>query len=370
VTNLATLDPAPSALDLDERAGMPAWVAMLEPTWQLSKRLERAAEFIPAAFVGRAEAIMAAILTGLEVGQGPLWSLRSIYVVNGRPGLYAEAQRALVLGRGHELWPVEQTGERATWAGRRRGSEHTVQVTWTMADATRARLPQRNPTWKDYPRQMLTARASSELVRLVFPDVTGGVPSAEELADGVTLGPVAVLDSEPRTVRRQRQAPATPTPAVAGPPAPSAPAVAPAMPEPALPYEDDDDEQPAEAEVVEDGDDVGEPVDLVSRQRLMAMTTKAFPGIGRKERESFRHALTALVTRDRDGGPVVHFADLDDAELLGLSARLEDVRAGRLLVAAEPTGAIVATTSTKQAVVMPPGAEGEAWSVVIEDRDP
>ena len=59
---------------------------MLEPAWNLARRLERAREFIPNDFANRAEAIMAAILTGAELGQGPMWSLRSMHVVNGKPG--------------------------------------------------------------------------------------------------------------------------------------------------------------------------------------------------------------------------------------------------------------------------------------------
>lgn len=350
------LEPEPAA------AALPAWVGMLEPVWQLSKRLERAGEFLPESFANRPEAIMAAILTGLEVGQGPLWSLRSIFVVNGRPGMYAEAQRALVLGAGHELWPVEQSGERVTMAGRRRGSEHTVQVTWTLAEATKARLTTRNAAWQSYPRQMLTARATAELCRLLFADVIGGIAAAEELADGVVLAPVAeVPGPKPRTRKRaDAAAAAEPVPALAG----GAPASVEGTSEvhvehPPLPGEEGYETEPEE----------GAPVDLPTRGRLMAMVTKAFPGTPKGTRDLYRHALTCLVTRDRESGPTPHYGELEGADLLALSARLEDVRAGRLLMATEPSGAVVATTATKQALIMPPSAEGESWSVVIEERE-
>ena len=354
--SLATIDDAPT---------LPGWVGTLQPIWELSRRLERAGEFLPASFLGRAEAIMAAILTGQEVGQGPMWSLRSIYIVNGKPGMYSEAQRALVLGAGHELWPVDQSNESVTMAGRRRGSDHTTTITWTMADATRARLPARNPTWKDYPRQMLTARATSELCRLIFADVTGGVPSVEELRDGITLAP-AELDASPTVRQRPEIArqPAAPGEGEGRGAAPTSPVGS--APRPPLPGEElDGDRLGGSAEPVPP--EPAPPADLPTRAKLMAVATKAFPGIDRKQRETYRHALTALVTRERDGGPTIHFDELDDAELLALSARLEDVRAGRLLCAIEPDGTVVATSGTRQALVMP-GTGDERWSVVIQDR--
>lgn len=354
---LSVVDPS-DALELAETPGaLPAWVGLLEPVWALSKRLERAGEFLPASFTGRPEAIMAAILTGLEVGQGPLWSLRSIFIVNGRPGMYAEAQRALVLGAGHELWPVEQTDAKVTMAGRRRGTEHTVHVTWTMADATRAGLAGRNPSWKAYPRQLLTARATAELCRLLFADVIGGVSSVEELADGVTLAPVTELDA-PKVVKRRRADMAEAEPAAV----PTTAAAAPVSAPPPLPGEPGYETEPESVG--------GEPSSPLARAKLMALTTKAFPGITREARETYRHALTALVSRERESGPTIHHADLEDAELLALSARLEDVRAGRLLVGMEPSGAVVASTPNRQAIIMPPADESEAWSVVVEDREP
>ncbi len=104
---------------------------------------------------------MAAILTGAELGRGPMWSLRSIHVINGKTGLYAEAQRDLVLAAGHEIWPTEHSDHSVTMAGRRRGTDRITEVTWTLAQAERARLT-KNPSWSAYPRAMLTARATPE----------------------------------------------------------------------------------------------------------------------------------------------------------------------------------------------------------------
>ena len=47
-------------------------------------------------------------------------------------------------------------------------------MTWTIGDAQQAKLTG-NPSWGKYPRSMLLARATSELCRMLFADVIGGV---------------------------------------------------------------------------------------------------------------------------------------------------------------------------------------------------
>ena len=90
--------------------------------------------------------------------------------------------RALVLAAGHEIWFSEHDGHTVTAVGRRNGSDHTTEVTWTLAQAERANLT-RNAVWKTYPRAMLAARATTELCRLMFPDVIAGIATTEELDD-------------------------------------------------------------------------------------------------------------------------------------------------------------------------------------------
>ena len=143
-------------------------------------------DFVPKALRNNPAAITAALLYGLEVGLGRMQSLAKIAVIDGRPSLAAEAQRALILAAGHEIWPEEATITRCVMAGQRRGSDKIVRVTWTMDDAKRANLAGKQ-NWRTYPRQMLQARASAELARALFPDVIGGLMATEELEDVVEL---------------------------------------------------------------------------------------------------------------------------------------------------------------------------------------
>lgn len=151
--------------------------------WTLAQRIA-ATDFVPTAFRGKPEAVLAAMLTGHELGISPLQSLAKINVIEGKPSIAAELMRALVLRAGHDLWVEESSGTKCTVVGRRKGSDHQSRVTWTLDDAKRAGLEGRQ-NWRKYPRAMLLARASSELVRQAFPEYLAGVSySVEELTDG------------------------------------------------------------------------------------------------------------------------------------------------------------------------------------------
>jgi hypothetical protein len=177
------------------------WIELMVPAAELSKQIANT-EFVPKGIRGNPAAIAAAILYGDEVGLGPMQSLAKIAVIDGRPTLSSEAQRALILAAGHEIWVEEATNSRVTVAGRRHGSDETSRVTWTLDDARRAKLEGR-PAWRLYPRQMLTARASAELARAVFADVIGGLAATEELEESPELGEGAT--EQPAVTRRKRE---------------------------------------------------------------------------------------------------------------------------------------------------------------------
>src|SRR4029077_2200581 len=79
-----------------------AWVDLLPVAVELAKAVADT-EFVPKALRHNPAAIAACILYGDEVGLGPMQSLAKIAMVDGKPTLFAEAQRGLVLSRGHEM---------------------------------------------------------------------------------------------------------------------------------------------------------------------------------------------------------------------------------------------------------------------------
>jgi hypothetical protein len=206
-----------------------AWLDLSNPALELANQIA-GTDFVPKQLQNNPAAITAAILYGDEVGLGPMQSLAKIAVINGRPTLAAEAQRALILAAGHDLWVEESTATKCTVAGRRKDSDATSRMTWTMDDARRAGLANK-PPWKMYPRQMLMARASAELARAVFPDAIGGLAATEELdeehesVNGTSAATPAPEPTAKRTRKRANvTAPAT-TPDTPAPKAPEAPPV-------------------------------------------------------------------------------------------------------------------------------------------------
>jgi hypothetical protein len=84
----------------------------------------------------------------------------------------------------------------------RRGRPTPYVKTFSMADATRAKLAGKN-VWASYPDVMLVARARSACMRAGFPDVLKGVITREEAAD---------YPSEDEQVKEARPTSDLPTP--------------------------------------------------------------------------------------------------------------------------------------------------------------
>jgi hypothetical protein len=128
---------------------------------------------------------------GAAFGMTPLTALRSFHMVEGKPVLAADRMVALCLAHPACMaFGVEvSTAERCVYMGRRRqrdGSITEQRVEWTMKRALAAGVAGK-PVWKQYPDQMLRARAGSELARMLFPDAMAGIYTAEELGDSPTV---------------------------------------------------------------------------------------------------------------------------------------------------------------------------------------
>lgn len=202
-----------AALDRHPGSDGPLWSELLGAAAEFA-RMIAPTSFAPDAYRGKPAEIAGCVMMGDELGIGPMTALSKIDIVKGRPAPRAELARALVLRAGHELWLEDVTASRVTACGRRRGSDQVHRVTWTMDDAKRAGLAG-SQTWRQYPRQMLTARATAELVRQMAPDVLAGIGLfAEEIDDDATdVGALeeATTADTPATPkqRRKRAAPKT-----------------------------------------------------------------------------------------------------------------------------------------------------------------
>lgn len=145
--------------------------------WKLA-RLTTNTEMVPRGLRGRPDAALAVMVYGHELGLRPMTSLREVFIIEGTPSCSAKLMRALIYRAGHALHFVEQSSTRCVVEGTRADGQGSARVTWTLDDAQVAGLTGKD-VWRRYPRQMLTARATSELARLIFADVTIGYTPEE-----------------------------------------------------------------------------------------------------------------------------------------------------------------------------------------------
>jgi hypothetical protein len=194
--------PEPHPVAISERDVVDGWITVAADVGKLADYICET-DFVPKTLRNKPAAIAACILTGRELGIGPMASLKSIHMVQGIPSLSAEYKRARALAAGHQIVIEESTSARCVVRGRRNGTEQWVTITWTLDHARRAKLAGKD-VWQQYPQRMLQARATSELCDLLFPDATLGLETTEVLEDGGAL--VTAITGDTRTEKTAEQA--------------------------------------------------------------------------------------------------------------------------------------------------------------------
>lgn len=157
------------------------WATMIDMAERLLKT-----GFLPQ-HIKTPEQATAIMLKGRELNVPAMYALAHIVVINGKPACDAELMLALVQ-RTHgieSLWVEESTNDHCTVAYKV-GSQ-TKHYTFTMEDAQRAGLPQRNQVWRSYPAAMLRARAISASARMAYPGAIAGMYVVGELGDPVSV---------------------------------------------------------------------------------------------------------------------------------------------------------------------------------------
>jgi len=170
-----------------------------------------------------AQKVMLGLASAMEAGLPPLYGLRQIAIINGRPSMWGDALMALVqsknllanqtvreVGAGFDpslppaQWPDDYGICVSLW---RRGQPDPYVGTFTVADAKRAGLwlNTRKKPWLEHPKRMMTFRARAFPLRDGFADAIAGIAVREEIEDYHTpedlLVPKtsAVDDDEPIT---------------------------------------------------------------------------------------------------------------------------------------------------------------------------
>lgn len=130
------------------------------------------------------EKVFVALQFGDELGLAPWISIQNCAVIQGRPSMGAHimvgvAQSANLL----DGWDTTGCGDtEAVVRARRRGSSDVHIGKYTLDDAKRAGLLGKD-NWRNFPADMLYARAAMRALRRACPEVFAGLVSKEELED-------------------------------------------------------------------------------------------------------------------------------------------------------------------------------------------
>lgn len=125
------------------------------------------------------------ILAGKEIGLSAFESMNAFYIVNGKLALTANAMATIVKKGGKYDYSVEKLDDQEcvlsffVLNGEKRELGKSI---FTFKDAAKAGLVNKD-VWKNYPRNMLFARALANGVRWYCPDASRGYYTAEEVDD-------------------------------------------------------------------------------------------------------------------------------------------------------------------------------------------
>lgn len=191
----AAEQPATRAIAIHDPEILPApseWERGLDPRSMrearvISKDLHDSRMFLAA--YGTPQAVLSTIMLGRELGLPAMASLRSVHVIEGKHSLSASLMVAIILKSGLSEFfePIEFDEKHATWETKRVTARNPVKLTHTI-EMARAAWSKGDEAWNKSgwgrnPTDMLNARATARLARMVYPDILAGLYTPEELEE-------------------------------------------------------------------------------------------------------------------------------------------------------------------------------------------
>jgi hypothetical protein len=172
------------------------WQTMLEMAEVLV-----ASNMLPKAITKKEQAV-AVILKGHELGLQPMQSFALIHVISGKPTASSEFMLGL-LAKGGVTWSWIEKGDNGQAIIEfRRANFEPVRGTFTKEEAQQAKLTGKD-TWRNYPANMLRARAVANGARMIGPDLLMGMSYTPE-----EMGADVDENEDPITSSSQQQPPA------------------------------------------------------------------------------------------------------------------------------------------------------------------
>lgn len=197
---VATIPKA--ALNLDESRGYIV-PTTADEAYRMAEAVVRGG-LAPNSYKNDPKMVVIGIMAALEAGLPPLFGLRQIAVINGRPTIWgdgavalAQAKNLITKNEAVQIGNKPSSSDLGQWPDdygwqvtlKRRGQEGEYIGTFTVADAKRAKLWMNGSKapWVQYPDRMLFNRARAFALRDGFADALGGIAIREELEDTLAL---------------------------------------------------------------------------------------------------------------------------------------------------------------------------------------
>lgn len=141
------------------------------------------ASLLPDSYRGKPANVLLALEYGSALGIAPMVAIQQVHIIQGRPVASAQLIGALVRKAGHRLRVSGDDKRAVCEITRHDDPDFTFRSEWTIERAAAAKLTGKD-TWRQYPANMLRARAITECARDACPEALAGVSyTAEELGD-------------------------------------------------------------------------------------------------------------------------------------------------------------------------------------------
>lgn len=143
-------------------------------------------DLVPKDFKGKPGNVLIAVQMGAEMGVSPMQAIQNIAVINGRPGVFGDLGKALLLKAGCQVAMLGQEDAKKRqmgWCKITRPDGRTGEASFSVEDAKTAKIWGKEGPWTNYPYRMLNWRAFWFAARDVAADLLKGMSGVEELQD-------------------------------------------------------------------------------------------------------------------------------------------------------------------------------------------
>jgi len=151
---------------------------------------------------GTPQAVLATVMAGRELGIPAMGALRAFHIIEGKQSMAAATMVAIVLksGLAEYFTPVTISDTEVTYTTHRKGAPNPITLTHTFEMAKKAWPKKANDWekafeasgWGRNPTDMLVARCTARLARMIYPDLLAGLYTPEELQEIRGIGSESV----------------------------------------------------------------------------------------------------------------------------------------------------------------------------------